>query len=157
MRKLVSYTGWPRIYCKYILQITQPFQYRYAKSQYRFAVISGSPSIFPWDVQSGPNITANLYIICLSECETCAYADAVPIFGNLWNALYIYIYSPRDCNLQNIPDNPVQRGIVQFLIRSNRNRLVFHSLPSADVQLYFISEWISISWIISSYFKHGTI
>ena len=32
-----EYTGWPRSYHKYILQITQPSQYRYAKSQYRFA------------------------------------------------------------------------------------------------------------------------
>ena len=29
----------------------------------------------------GPNITANLYCICLSEHETCAYADAVQICG----------------------------------------------------------------------------
>ena len=39
-------TGWPRSYRKYILQITQPSQYVYAKLQYRFAVTSGSPSIF---------------------------------------------------------------------------------------------------------------
>ena len=39
-------TGWSISYHKYILQITQPSQYRYAKSQYRFAVISGSPSMF---------------------------------------------------------------------------------------------------------------
>ena len=38
-------TGWSISYRKYILQITQPSQYRYAKLQYRFAVISGSPSI----------------------------------------------------------------------------------------------------------------
>ena len=38
------HTGWPRNHHKYILQITQPSQYRYAKLQYRFAVISGSPS-----------------------------------------------------------------------------------------------------------------
>ena len=31
-------------YRKYIQQITQPSQYRYAKLQYRFAVTSGSPS-----------------------------------------------------------------------------------------------------------------
>ena len=31
-------TGWPRSYRKYILQITQPSQYGYAKLQYRFAV-----------------------------------------------------------------------------------------------------------------------
>ena len=31
-------------YRKYILLITQPSQYRYAKLQYRYAVISGSPS-----------------------------------------------------------------------------------------------------------------
>ena len=37
-------TGWSISYRKYILQITQPSQYRYAKLQYRFAVISGSPS-----------------------------------------------------------------------------------------------------------------
>ena len=37
-------TGWPRSYRKYILQIPQPSQYGYAKSQYRFAVTSGSPS-----------------------------------------------------------------------------------------------------------------
>ena len=36
--------GWSKSYRKYILQITQPSQYRYAKLQYRFAVISGSPS-----------------------------------------------------------------------------------------------------------------
>ena len=34
------------IYCgKYILQITQPSQYRYNQLQYRFAVISEEPSI----------------------------------------------------------------------------------------------------------------
>ena len=38
-------TGRPRSYRKYILQISQPSQYRYAKLQYRFAVISGSPSM----------------------------------------------------------------------------------------------------------------
>ena len=31
----------------------------------------------------GPEITANLYCICLSEHETCAYADAVPICSNI--------------------------------------------------------------------------
>ena len=38
------HTGWPRSYRKYILQITQPSQYRYAKLQHRLAVTSGSPS-----------------------------------------------------------------------------------------------------------------
>ena len=39
-------TGSPRSYRngKYMLQITQPFQYKYAKLQYRFAVTSGAPS-----------------------------------------------------------------------------------------------------------------
>ena len=44
-------TGWPRSYRKYILQITQPSQYGYAKLQYRFAVTSLSPSTssqFQW-------------------------------------------------------------------------------------------------------------
>ena len=40
-------TGWSISYRKYILQITQPYLYRYAKLQYKFAVISGSPSICP--------------------------------------------------------------------------------------------------------------
>ena len=40
-------TGWPRSYRKYILQITQPSQYRCAKLQYMFAVNSGSPSRSP--------------------------------------------------------------------------------------------------------------
>ena len=31
----------------------------------------------------GPNITANLYCICLSEHETCAYADAVQMCGHI--------------------------------------------------------------------------
>ena len=34
-------------------------------------------------VQGGPNITANLYCICLSEHETCTYADGVQICGNI--------------------------------------------------------------------------
>ena len=38
-------TGWPRSYRKYILQITQPSLYGYAKLHYRFAVTSGSPSM----------------------------------------------------------------------------------------------------------------
>ena len=38
-------TGWPGSYRKYILQITQPSQYRYAKLRYRFAVTCGSPSM----------------------------------------------------------------------------------------------------------------
>ena len=36
--------GDPEVTEKYILQITQPSQYRYAKLQYRFAVTSWSPS-----------------------------------------------------------------------------------------------------------------
>ena len=40
----VKRTGWARSYRKYLLQITQPSQYWYAKIQYRFAVTSGSPS-----------------------------------------------------------------------------------------------------------------
>ena len=35
------------------------------------------------DVQRGPNITANHCCICLSEHDTCAYADAVQICGNI--------------------------------------------------------------------------
>ena len=41
-----THTGWPKSYRKYILQITQPSQYRYAKLQHKYAVTSGSPSIF---------------------------------------------------------------------------------------------------------------
>ena len=41
-------------------------------------------------LQGGPNITANLYCICLSENETFAYADGVQICGNIWNAHYIW-------------------------------------------------------------------
>ena len=33
-------------YCNSILQITQPFQYRCTQLQYRFAVISDSPSTY---------------------------------------------------------------------------------------------------------------
>ena len=32
-----------------------------------------------------PNITWNLYCIWLNEHETCSYADAVQICGNIWN------------------------------------------------------------------------
>ena len=39
-------TWWHRSYRKYILQTTQPSQYRNAKLQYRFVVTSGSPSIY---------------------------------------------------------------------------------------------------------------
>ena len=31
----------------------------------------------------GPNITANLYCICLSEHEMCTHANAVQICGNI--------------------------------------------------------------------------
>ena len=34
-------------------------------------------------LQGGPNITAHLYCICLSEHETCAYADAVHISNTI--------------------------------------------------------------------------
>ena len=34
-------------------------------------------------LQGGPNITAILYCICLSEHVTCAYPDALPICGNI--------------------------------------------------------------------------
>ena len=48
------YTGCPISYHKYKLQITQPFHYRYVKLQFRFAVISGSPSILSllWELTS---------------------------------------------------------------------------------------------------------
>ena len=39
-------------------------------------------------ILGGPNITANLYFICLSEHETCAYADAVQICGNIRSTQY---------------------------------------------------------------------
>ena len=35
-------------YRKYILQITQPSQYRYTQLQYTFAVISEAPSMHPF-------------------------------------------------------------------------------------------------------------
>ena len=40
---LQGFTKW---YRKYVLQITQPFQYRCTQLQYRFAVISDSPSTY---------------------------------------------------------------------------------------------------------------
>ena len=45
--KVVCYNstpGRPRSYRKYILQITQTSQYRYAKLQHRFVVTFGAPS-----------------------------------------------------------------------------------------------------------------
>ena len=39
-------TGWSISYRTYIRQIKQPSRYRYAKLQYRFAVISGSPNMY---------------------------------------------------------------------------------------------------------------
>ena len=36
-----------------------------------------------------PKFTVNLYCICLSEHETCAYADTVQICGIIWNAQYV--------------------------------------------------------------------
>ena len=41
---VIDYTGCPISSRKYILQITQPSQYKYTKLQYRFAVFSGAPS-----------------------------------------------------------------------------------------------------------------
>ena len=43
-RWILTATGWPRSSRKYILKITQPSQYGYAKLQYRFAVTAGSSS-----------------------------------------------------------------------------------------------------------------
>ena len=34
-------------------------------------------------LQGGPNITVNLFCIWLNEKETCTYADAVQICGNI--------------------------------------------------------------------------
>ena len=48
-----------------------------------FATLDALPSN---PILSVPKFTANLYCICLSEHETCAYADAVQICGNIWNA-----------------------------------------------------------------------
>ena len=59
--------GWPRSYRKYILQITQLSQYRYAKLQHRFAVTSGSPSM------SCPHLTwtkYNLEVLSLQQQQT---------------------------------------------------------------------------------------
>ena len=42
--KISTHTGEPRSYRNYILQITQPSKYSYARLQYIFAVTSGSPS-----------------------------------------------------------------------------------------------------------------
>ena len=88
------YTRWPRSYRKYILQITQPSQYRYPKLQYRFAVTSGSPSnssifqsfikqirqivpvvytlheLLPWYILIRPTIYISLYFVytCSKFC-----------------------------------------------------------------------------------------
>ena len=43
----------------------------------------------------------------------------------------LYSYSPWNCIVQNIMDKPVKKGTGLFLIRSNKNRPVFDSLPSA--------------------------
>ena len=42
----------------------------------------------------------------------------------------VHLRMQYKCTRQNITDKPVQRGIFQFLIRLNRNRLVPDSLPS---------------------------
>ena len=53
-------------YRKYILEITQPSQYRYTQLQYRFAVISEAPSIcLPLSdipITSGKTETINLML-----------------------------------------------------------------------------------------------
>ena len=46
-------------------------------------------------------------------------------------ASIIYIYMQFKCTVQNIRDKPIQRGIVYFLICSNRNLPVSDQLPSA--------------------------
>ena len=54
------YTGWPRSYRKYILQITQPTRYGYAKLQYSFAVTSWSPSSTEWFSTIGSTVHLKL-------------------------------------------------------------------------------------------------
>ena len=51
--------------------------------------------------------------------------------------LYIHLEMQYNCTLQIIIDKPVQRGIVLFVIRSNRNLLVSDSLPSFRSELVY--------------------
>ena len=63
-----------------------------------------------------------------------------------------YRYSPC-CGLQNIMETPVQRGLVQFLIRSNKNSSVsdllltalnwrIHYVPLSIISLHISSEYL---------------
>ena len=98
---LVRCTGWPRSYCKYMLQITQPSQYGYEKLQYRFAITSGSPStllayVHKWiqvalkDIildKSDTHRLAHMYVYCVYiKKNTCSHIWALSKIN--WNSFH---------------------------------------------------------------------
>ena len=77
MFTILSNTRWPRSYRKYILQITQPSQYRYGNLQYRFAVTSGSPSTL---IKFCP--TTKGFIQCFNARQQSGIRIPIRITGN---------------------------------------------------------------------------
>ena len=74
-------TGWSISYRKYILQITKPSRYRYAKLQYRFAVISGSPSRWRLDIR------------CTTSTAPCTVQNnSIQRYFTRWNRILCPIY-----------------------------------------------------------------
>ena len=64
-----------------ILYMTRVFYYLTSPielNQVFFPYVAKQPKI----ILGGPNITANLCCICLSEHETCAYSDTIQICGD---------------------------------------------------------------------------
>ena len=90
-----SGTGWPRNYRKYTLQITQPSQYGCVKSQYGFAVTSGSPSTVQVSIYLSrfalPPLLFNVSIYPPSILPICYRLASIKIQYHLDSSL---IYSP---------------------------------------------------------------
>ena len=76
-----KHTGWARNYRKYILQITQPSQYRFAKLKYRFAVTSGSPSTSrQWD----KIVYGNICIFLTGQYRPFYFFNSYQLYCNLF-------------------------------------------------------------------------
>ena len=125
-------TGWPRRYRKYILQITQPSQYRYTKSPYRFAVTAGWP------------IIPRSFLV-----ETLGQNNAEEFIHMLWsNRICVYLVAPALAHFVRIKG--VFRGGGGRGPAGGRKKIYIHNISFCYILGVYSQYHIDDLWTIVS-------
>ena len=142
-RDITEYYKLAIYYRKYILQITQPFQYRYTQLQYRFAVISKAPSstLDPVRGSLSLSLSASLCLsvsLCVCVCVSLSLPPYRPlplsVSVSLALSLYLSIYILLCISISLFISLSLSFLIFQFIFQFT----VFRPLPHGEQEVWYL-------------------